>query len=138
MILFTWAFKYLRKKFKRKLFPWRNTPAMETTTTCRSLSSSLSKSGFNTSVFKWKVWFTGATICIGPAVFKFAEDVPRRKMPITSKTQTNFILIELWLNQQMCFSMCFYSIFWATGIQDVENLSHWNWSEFDYFINVIK
>lgn len=39
--MFTCAYKYLRKKFKRKLFPVRNDPTIETTTTCRSLIASL-------------------------------------------------------------------------------------------------
>lgn len=50
------------KKFKRKLFPFRYAPAIETTTTFRSLISSDSRISFKLSNSKLNEWFFGVII----------------------------------------------------------------------------
>lgn len=78
-------------KFIKKLFPWRNAPAMEITTTFRSLIFSLSRIGLNSSAFNWKECSTGATIWMALADSMSAEAILKRQMPIASKIKATFI-----------------------------------------------
>lgn len=93
----TCARKYFRKKFDKKLFPWRNAPAIETTTTWRSLIVSSSRIGLNSSNFNLNSCLIGTIIWIGLAGVSVSPNASWAKIRSKQQIKTNFILKTLEL-----------------------------------------
>lgn len=93
--IITFAYKYLRKKFNKKLIPWRNAPAIETTTTWRSFKFSSSKIFRNSLISKLNVWFISDTIWIALAELISPAETIWKRIPMQINAQINFIATQI-------------------------------------------
>lgn len=99
IVILTCACKYFMKKLRRKLFPWRYAPAMETITTWWSLRSSRPRIAFNSSNSKWNEWFTGVRIWTALGEFDPFAQISLHKTP-TTKLKAIFtrrvVILTMW------------------------------------------